>query len=153
MEFDKRKAEMKLLILIADDDAKHRKLINDVLQAAGYDTLTAENGAHAVELARSAKPSLILMDVQMPVLDGISAVKVLKADHDTQSIPVIASTALAMSGDPQRMLEVGFDGYMSKPINIKELRSVVAKHLDLGADEYKSRLVRLGGSTTTGDTP
>jgi CheY-like chemotaxis protein len=121
---------MKKLILIADDDAKHRKLLSDVLQASGYDTLTATNGARAVEMARSHKPDLILMDAQMPVMDGCAAVNVLKADHVTRSIPAIAITALAMDGDRERMFEAGFDGYLGKPISIKDLRSVVASHLD-----------------------
>ena len=126
---------MKKLILIADDDAKHRKLISDVLQAAGYDTLTATDGELAIELARANKPALILMDIQMPVMDGFSSVEVLKADHITRSIPVIAITALAMDGDRARMLEAGFDGYLGKPISIKELRSIVATHLNHGTEK------------------
>lgn len=120
---------MKQLILIADDDAKHRKLLSDVLQAHGYATLTAENGERAIEMARSAKPGLILMDIQMPVLDGLSAVKVLKADRDTQLIPMIAITALAMRDDRERMLAAGFDEYMSKPISIKKLCAEVKRLL------------------------
>ena len=116
---------MKKLILIADDDAMHRDLLTDVLQAEGYATLMAENGQRAIELARSAMPCLILMDVQMPVLDGLSAIKVLKAAPDTRSIPAIAITAQAMREDRARMLEAGFDGYLSKPISIKELRTEV----------------------------
>ena len=115
--------------MIADDDAKHRKLLTDVLQSEGYETLTVENGERAVELARSATPGLILMDVQMPVLDGLAAVKILKLDPDMQSIPIIAITALAMRDDRKRMLAAGFDGYLSKPINIKELRAEVKCHL------------------------
>lgn len=124
---------MKQLILIVDDDAKHQKLLTDVLQADGYATLTAENGERAIEMARSAKPGLILMDIQMPVLDGLSAVKVLKADHDTRLIPVIVITASVMRGDRDRLLEAGFDGYLGKPISIKELRAEVNRHL--GAKE------------------
>ena len=120
---------MKKLILIADDDAMHRDLLTDVLQAEGYATLMAENGQRAIELARSAMPCLILMDVQMPVLDGLSAIKVLKAAPDTRSIPAIAITALAMQDDRARMLEAGFDGYLSKPISIKDLRSEVSRRL------------------------
>ena len=120
---------MKKLILVADDDAKSRKFLTDVLQADGYATLTAENGERAIELARSAKPGLILMDIQMPVLDGLSAVKVLKADRDMRLIPVIAITALAMRDDRTRMLAAGFDGYLSKPISIKKLRAEVNRHL------------------------
>ena len=126
---------MKRLVLIADDDAKHCKLLNDVLQAAGYDTLTATDGERAIELARSNKPALILMDVQLPVMDGLSSVKALKADHITRSIPVIAITALAMDGDRDCMLEAGFDGYLGKPISMKELRAVVASHLARGTGE------------------
>jgi len=120
---------MKQLILIADDDAKHRKLLTDVLQAEGYATLTAENGESAIEMARSAKPGLILMDIQMPLIDGVTAVKVLKADPDTQMIPVIAITALAMSDDWKRISAAGFDGYLTKPINIQELRAEVNRRL------------------------
>jgi two-component system cell cycle response regulator DivK len=123
---------MEIRILIADDDEQHCKLIRYVLQAAGYDTLTATNGEHAIEMARSSKPDLILMDVRMPVIDGLSALKILKADPVTRSIPAIAITALAMHGDRERILEAGFDGYLDKPISIKELRTVVAAHLDLG---------------------
>lgn len=120
---------MQQLILIVDDDAKNRKLLTDVLQAGGHATLTAANGAHAIELARSAKPNLILMDVQMPLIDGLAAVKALKADRATRRIPVIAITALAMHGDRERMLAAGFDGYLKKPISIKELRAEVNRRL------------------------
>jgi CheY-like chemotaxis protein len=121
---------MKPLILIVDDDALHRSLIGDTLRAAEYDTLTADNGARAVELARSAKPSLILMDAHMPVLDGVSAVKLLKANEDTKAIPTIAITAQSLIGDRERLLDHGFDGYLSKPFSIKELRAVVASYLE-----------------------
>ena len=120
---------MKQLILIADDDAKCRTFLADVLQADGHATLTAENGARAIEMARSAKPSLIIMDIQMPVIDGLSAIKVLKSNPDTRLIPVIAITALVMRGDRERILAACFDGYLSKPVNIKELRTVVHRHL------------------------
>lgn len=103
---------MKKLILIADDDAKHRRLLGDALQAAGYDTLQAENGKRAVELALSAEPDLILMDIQMPVMDGLTAVKTLKADRRTRAIHIIAITSMAMDGDNERMLQAGFDGYI-----------------------------------------
>lgn len=120
---------MKQLILIVDDDANYRKLLADVLKAEGYATLTAENGERAIAMARSAKPRLILIDVQMPVLDGLSAVKVLKADRDTRLIPVIAITALAMRDDRKRILAAGCDGYLSKPVSIKDLRAEVNRYL------------------------
>lgn len=120
---------MKQLILIVDDDANHRKLFTDVLQADGHATLTAENGERAIAMARSAKPVLIFMDIQMPVIDGLSALKALKADRDTRLIPVIAITALAMRGDRDRILAAGFDGYLSKPASVKEICSEVNRHL------------------------
>ena len=138
---------MKQLILIADDDARHRKLLTDVLQAEGYATLTAENGELALEKARSAKPSLILMDIQMPLIDGLSAIRELKADCDTRLIPVIAVTALAMREDYKRMLAAGFDGYLSKPINIQELRAEVKRRLG-GASHSHDVLGLHGGKTT-----
>ena len=121
---------MKKLILIADDDAKHLKLLTDVLQAEGHTVIAAENGECAIELVRSARPDLIIMDVQMPLLDGVSAIKVLKEVDETRSIPAIAITALAMGGDRERLLAAGFDGYLSKPISIKELRIEVNRQLD-----------------------
>jgi len=134
---------MKKLILIADDDEKHRKILTDVFQAEGCATLTAENGECAIELARSAKPDLIIMDVQMPVLDGLSAVKALKADPDMRSIPVIAITALAMNGDRDRILGAGFNGYLSKPIRIKELRAEVNRYLGGKQEQTEGQRKRL----------
>lgn len=120
---------MKPLILIADDDAKIRKLCEDLLQAEGYATLTAENGARAMELVQTARPSLIIMDIHMPVLDGLAAVMALKANPATQPIPVIALTALAMRADRDRILAAGFDDYLSKPFSIKTLRAKVSRRL------------------------
>jgi two-component system, cell cycle response regulator DivK len=124
---------MKKLVLIADDNELNRMLFSDILQAMGYDTIVAENGARAIEMARAAKPKLILMDVRMPEMDGITAVKILKKDPDTQTIPVIAITAQALSGDQENMLKAGFDGVLSKPAGLKEIRTMVAHHLDHGA--------------------
>ena len=120
---------MKKLILIADDDAKHLTLLTDVLQAEGHTVVAAENGERAIELARSERPNLMILDVQMPLLDGFSAIKALKAVHETRSIPAIAITALAMDGDRERLLAAGFDGYLSKPISIRELRVEVNRQL------------------------
>ena len=120
---------MKKLILVADDDAMYLKLLTDVLQAEGYTVIAAENGERAIALARSARPGLIIMDVQMPLLDGFSAISALKAASETRSIPAIAITALAMDGDRDRLLAAGFDGYLSKPISMKELRDEVHRQL------------------------
>jgi len=116
-------------VLIVEDNAKNLKLVRDVLQFHGYTTLEAESGEAGIELARTQRPALILMDVQLPGMDGRAAVKVLKADPGTQHIPVIALTAFAMKGDQESLLAEGFDGYLSKPVNIKELPKVVESHV------------------------
>jgi two-component system, cell cycle response regulator DivK len=117
-------------ILIVEDNAKNLKLLRDVLQFKGYSVLAAETGEAGVALARERLPALILMDVQLPGMSGDAAVKVLKADVRTRHIPVIALTAFAMKGDRERLLAGGFDGYISKPIDIKELPKMVAEYID-----------------------
>ena len=116
-------------VLIVEDNAKNLKLVRDVLQFHGYITLEAESGEVGIELARAQQPALILMDVQLPGMDGRAAMKVLKADTSTRHIPVIALTAFAMKGDQESLLAEGFDGYLSKPVNIKELPKVVGSHV------------------------
>ncbi len=113
------------LILIVEDNEKNLKLVRDLLQVKGYRTLEAGTGELGVDLARRHTPHLILMDIQLPGLDGVAALGQLKADPATASIPVIALTAFAMHDDRQRFLAAGFDGYLVKPINIRELPAVV----------------------------
>jgi two-component system cell cycle response regulator DivK len=117
------------LILIIEDNLKNLKLVRDVLQFHGYPTLEAETGEAGIELARERHPALILMDVQLSGMDGRAAMQVLKADVSTQHIPVIALTAYAMKGDRERLLAEGFDGYIAKPVDIKELPKVVGRYL------------------------
>jgi CheY-like chemotaxis protein len=110
---------MEKVILIVEDDAKNLKLFRDLLQVSGYTTLEATDGKQGVELARGKKPDLILMDIQMPVMDGLEATKLLKNNDVTKDIPIVALTAYAMQGDEEKMREAGFDGYISKPIDVK----------------------------------
>ncbi|MFC2052236.1 response regulator [Chloroflexota bacterium] len=116
-------------ILIVEDDPKNLTLFRDVLQVSGYSTIEATDGKQGVELAKAKKPDLILMDIQMPEMDGLEATQILKADAITSNIPILALTAYAMKGDKERMLEVGCDGYLSKPVDIKEVLKEVAKYL------------------------
>lgn len=116
-------------ILIVEDNPMNLKLIRDVLQIAGYETLEAETGETGVELARERHPAVILMDVNLPQMDGREAMKILKADASTRQIPIIAVTSLAMKGDRERLLAAGFDGYISKPIDIKELPRLVESYV------------------------
>jgi two-component system, cell cycle response regulator DivK len=122
------------LILIVEDNEKNRKLIRDVLQVKGYQTLETETAEEGHNLAVKNHPALILMDIQLPGIDGITALKQLRADPITKTIPVIAITASAMSYNRQAMLAEGFDGYQSKPISVKdfleEVRRVLASHQD-----------------------
>jgi two-component system, cell cycle response regulator DivK len=116
-------------ILIIEDNVKNLKLVRDVLQFHGYSTLEAETGETGIALARERLPALILMDVQLPGVDGRTALKALKADTNTRHIPIIALTAFAMKGDRESLQAEGFDDYMAKPVDIKELPKMVERHL------------------------
>jgi two-component system cell cycle response regulator DivK len=115
-------------ILVVEDNEKNMKLFRDVLQATGYRTLEATSGEDAVDLAVAHRPALVLMDVQLPGIDGIETLARLRGDDRTASIPVLALTAQAMHGDRERFLAAGFDGYISKPVNIVELVAIVRQH-------------------------
>lgn len=119
------------LILIIEDNDKNLKLVRDVLRFNGYETAEAMTAEDGLLLARSQRPVLILMDIQLPGMDGFAALRRLRADPITKSILVIAVTASAMERDRQKILEAGFDGYMTKPIQVKtfveEIRTVLAK--------------------------
>ena len=117
-------------ILVVEDNDKNMKLFRDILQAKGYRLQEATTGARAVDLATAHRPDLVLMDVQLPDIDGLEALGRLRADRRTASIPVIAVTAQAMRGDRERFLAAGFDGYVSKPVNIVELVGTVKQHCD-----------------------
>jgi two-component system, cell cycle response regulator DivK len=117
-------------VLIAEDNGKNMKLFRDVLQASGYETLEATTGEQAIELATQHVPALVLMDIQLAGMDGLTALRRLCEDERTASIPVVALTAQAMTGDRERFLEAGFDGYMSKPVNVVEFIGMVKRHCE-----------------------
>jgi CheY-like chemotaxis protein len=117
------------LILIVEDNEKNRRLVRDVLQFKGYQTIETETGEEGVELARTRHPALVLMDIQLPGIDGITALRQLREDPDTRSIRVMAVTASAMTQDRQTILAAGFDGYQSKPINVKGFLEAVQELL------------------------
>ena len=125
------------LILIVEDNPKNLKLIRDILQFKGYATLEAETGEAGITLAREHRPALILMDIQLPQVDGCEAMRILKADSRTQHIPIVALTALAMSGDRESLLAEGFDGYISKPIDVKQFPGVVKQHLERNSEQLE----------------
>jgi CheY-like chemotaxis protein len=117
------------LILIVEDNEKNRRLVRDVLQFKGYQTIETETGEEGVELARTRQPALVLMDIQLPGIDGITALRQLRGDPATQSIRVMAVTASAMTQDRQTILAAGFDAYQSKPINVKAFLEAVQELL------------------------
>ena len=118
------------LILIVEDNDKSRKLVRDLLRFQGYQTIESETAEEGIVLARERGPALILMDIQLPGIDGITALGRLRGDSRTRDIPVIAVTASAMVHNRQTILAAGFDGYQPKPINVKEFPAVVRKMLD-----------------------
>jgi two-component system cell cycle response regulator DivK len=117
-------------VLIIEDNAANMTLAVFLLESAGHSVLTALDAESGLALARSAHPDLILMDIQLPGIDGLVATKQLKSDTATSAIPVIALTALAMKGDEERIRAAGCDGYIGKPMRYKEFLSTVAMHLE-----------------------
>ena len=115
------------LILIVEDNEKNLKLVRDVLQVKGYETIEATTGEDGIKLAGDHKPDLVLMDIHLPGINGIEALRALRADPSTASIPVIAVTASVMQQDRKMITDAGFDGYVGKPINLKEFLDAVSK--------------------------
>ena len=122
------------LILIVEDNDKNRKLERDVLQFHGYQIMEAVTAEDGVRMAGETPPALVLMDIQLPGMNGIEALAVLRADPVLRAIPVIAVTASAMTHDRQKILAAGFDGYQSKPISVKDFVDAVRRTLDARAE-------------------
>ena len=117
-------------VLIVEDNEKNMKLVRDILEAVGYSPLEATSGEQALVLAAENAPALVLMDIQLPDMDGSAALQRLRSDERTTGIPVLALTAQAMQGDRERFLAAGFDGYLSKPIDVDELIATVQRYCD-----------------------
>jgi two-component system cell cycle response regulator DivK len=117
------------LILIVDDNEKNVKLARDVLRFAGFRTLEARTAGDGVSLAAEHIPDLVLMDIRLPDMDGTVALQRLKDDERTAGIPVVALTSFAMKGDRDRFIAAGFDGYLEKPITVREFPDQVRSHL------------------------
>jgi two-component system cell cycle response regulator DivK len=115
-------------ILVVEDNEKNMKLFRDVLRATGYRTLEASTAGQALTLAINHRPALILMDIRLPDMSGVEALRTLRADERTAHIPVLAVTAQAMKGDRARFIEDGFDGYLSKPVDIDAFLATVERH-------------------------
>lgn len=118
------------LILIVEDNPQSLKLVRDILRIKGYQTLETETGEEGVRLARERRPALILMDIQLPGINGIEALQRLRADPVTSATPVIAVTASVMTQDRSRIMAAGFNGFQSKPISVNQLLATVRETLD-----------------------
>lgn len=116
-------------ILIVEDNENNRSLFRDILTFLGYEVSVAADGHEGVTLARELMPDLILMDIQMPGMDGMTAGGILKGDPATSGLKIIALTSFAMRGDQDKFLAAGFDGYLSKPISTRELPGLVTRWL------------------------
>jgi two-component system cell cycle response regulator DivK len=116
-------------ILIVEDEPRNLKLLRDLLQRFGYEILEALDGEQGVKLAGERMPDLILMDIMMPKMDGLEATRIIKANTKTKHIPIIALTSYAMKGDREKTIEAGCDGYLAKPIDIKEVLKTIETYL------------------------
>ena len=117
------------VILIVEDNARNLKLVRDVLNHVGYRTLEAATAEDGLALAREERPGLVLMDIQLPGMDGVEALARLRSDPATAGVRVLALTAFAMKDDRERFLEAGFDGYLEKPLDVLRLPEQIAAAL------------------------
>ena len=129
---EKRKRAAEKTILIVEDNELNMKLFHDLLEASGYDTVETRNGLEAIDLARTHRPDLILMDIQLPEVSGLEVTKWIKEDDDLRSIPIIAVTAFAMKGDEERIRQGGCEAYLSKPISVAKFIETVKAYLGDG---------------------
>ena len=123
---------MKKTILVVEDNERNRKLVRTVLEYRGHEVVECEDGEAAVALAREHRPALILMDLQLPKLDGIGALQRLRADPGTASIPVIAVTASVTPGERERVVAAGFEAYVPKPIDVLAFPQLVETVMETG---------------------
>ena len=117
-------------ILVVEDNVLNMELITDILEVKGYEVLQATTGSDALDLVNSKHPDLILMDIQLPGLDGLTITGIIKDNPDIRDIPIVAITAHAMRGDEEKVREAGCDGYISKPIDTRKLPDTIQGFLD-----------------------
>jgi len=120
---------MKKRILVVEDQVDNRQILRDLLTSAGFDLVEAENGKEAIAFAQASRPDLILMDIQLPILDGYEATRRIKADPDLKSIPIIVVTSYALSGDEERARLAGCDDYVAKPFSPRLLLAKIKEYV------------------------
>lgn len=119
-------------VLVIEDNDRNRKLVKILLEANKYEVIEAKTGEEALTCLQNDKPDLILLDIQLPNMDGLTLTKILRSNQKTKDIPIIAVTAYAMKGDKERVLDAGCDAYISKPIDTRELPMIVANMIKEG---------------------
>lgn len=124
---------MKPVILVVEDNERNRKLVRTILEFRGYEVVECEDGEPSLELARAHRPVLVLMDIQLPKMNGIEALARLRADPETSAIPVLAVTASVTPGERERVMSAGFGGYIAKPIDVASFGAMVDKMLGKAA--------------------
>ena len=129
-------------VLIVEDNPANMTLAKFLLESAGHTVLSATDAEAGLTLARDEQPNLILMDIQLPGMDGLEATALLKHDRATHGIPVIALTALAMKGDEERIRAAGCDGYIAKPLAYREFLAVISEHLAAAPRQRDERVIR-----------
>lgn len=117
-------------ILVVEDNEKNRVLVRDILTYYGFNIIEASNGADGIEMAREHRPDMIMLDIQMPVMDGLTAIKVLKDIPEIRDTKIVALTSFAMKGDKERIMAAGFDSYIPKPINTRQLPGIIISLLE-----------------------
>jgi CheY-like chemotaxis protein len=131
-------------VLIAEDNAVNRELLRELLQARGYAVLEARDGQEALHMIEQAQPELLLLDIGMPVLDGFAVVRRIRENPRLALLPVVAVTAYAMRGDREKILNSGFDGYLSKPLNPSALTEELDRLLTKGSQPSKPEQATVG---------
>lgn len=126
-------ADERKKVLLVEDNYMNKMLVREILTLGGYEVIEAKSGLEAIKLlsagSRDERPDIILMDLHLPVMDGYTATRIIKSDDRNKDIPILALTASAMKGDEQKILAMGFDGYVAKPIDVKKLTGIVADSL------------------------
>ena len=126
-----------LKVLLIEDNPINMELATDLLEGSGFEVVTAQDAEVGINLARETQPSLILMDLSLPGMDGLEATKALKADPQTAAIPIVAVTAHAMKGDEQKALDAGCEGYITKPIDTRMFPMLVMQVLEQAVQRNK----------------
>ncbi len=127
-------------ILLVEDNLQNKILVHEILVMHGHEIIEAKNGVDAVKAAASGPaPDIVLMDIQLPEMDGVTAMRIIKSQERTRRVPVLALTASAMKGDEEKLLGYGFDGYLAKPIDIKKLIEMITGSLVAAKDQANAR--------------